>query len=161
MDQAPVTATLSAAYDDDFLLWTQEQAASLRHARPNGFDWENIAEELESLGRADRREIKTNMRAVVLHVLKCAHQPEKHKGQWESSIIEHRRRAVDLQMESPSLKPFLAAEFSAIYDTARERAAAEMGKPIDTMPRHSAYSLETLLTPGWLPGPANAEDDDT
>ncbi len=64
-------------YDADFFLWTQEQARLLRnsaHAATNlPLDWENLAEEVEDLGRSNRRELRNRLRVVMEHLLKLQH----------------------------------------------------------------------------------------
>ena len=59
-------------YDQDFLLWTQEQATALRRAKNSNLplDWDNLAEEIESLGKSDRRQLKSQIRRILRHLFK-------------------------------------------------------------------------------------------
>jgi hypothetical protein len=94
-------AKLKALYDEDFVRWTEEQAAALRRAKslpPAGtrgsnllLDWENLAEEIESLGKSDRRELRSQITRVLRHLLKLEASPaaERRAG-WRATIDETR-----------------------------------------------------------------------
>ena len=73
----------SDLYEHDFFKWTVTQAQELRRTRPHGLDWENMAEEIEGLGRSDRRSIESNLSVVLLHLLKWSRQPRKTKIRME------------------------------------------------------------------------------
>src|SRR5215471_8191335 len=75
-------------YDDDFYTWTQEQAALLREGAVQELDLANLAEEIESLGKRDRRALGSHLRNLMLHLLKWQYQPGgRQTGQsWRSSI---------------------------------------------------------------------------
>jgi Domain of unknown function DUF29 len=98
------TATL---YDEDFVLWTEEQAALLRNARDSNppLDWENLAEEIASLGRSDRRALASQMRRILHHLLKMGASPtvEPQLG-WRSTIVDARAEIEDVLRDSPSLR---------------------------------------------------------
>ncbi len=79
-------------YETDFYAWTQQQADQLRSLRPAGFDWANLAAEIEDLGKSQKQRIESNLVIVLLHLLKLAYQPGAAKTGWRSSVIEHRRR---------------------------------------------------------------------
>jgi hypothetical protein len=101
---------MDTLYDDDFVLWTERQAESLRLAARQGsnlpLDWENLAEEIESVGRSERRRVGTLVSNIIAHLLKLAYSPsDRDRSGWESEIGSARdylRRTLD---ESPSLKP--------------------------------------------------------
>ena len=61
-------------YERDFCHWTAEQAAALRAAAARrldlALDFENLAEEIESLGRSDRRALVSHIKRVIEHLLK-------------------------------------------------------------------------------------------
>ena len=84
-------------YDQDFFLWTEEQAAALRRAKSSNLplDWENLAEEIESLGKSDRRELTSQIRRILRHLLKLEASPatRPHAG-WRSTIIDARGRGL-------------------------------------------------------------------
>src|SRR5712692_6631427 len=109
----------AAAYDDDFFAWTQEQAQLLRSGEFNQLDIENIAEELESMGRSDRREIESRLVVLLAHLLKWQVQIGFRSRSWSATIQEQRDRIRDLVGESPSLRPVVSSIRQALYARAR------------------------------------------
>ena len=97
-------------YELDVNEWTKEQADALRRRAPNELDWDNLAEEIKSLGSSNRRQIKSRLEILIIHLLKWKYQPEWQCGSWRGSILEARDRLEDLLEEVPSLRP-LPAEF--------------------------------------------------
>jgi len=108
-------AKLSALYDEDFVRWTEEQAAALRRAkslpaartgRSNlPLDWDNLAEEIESLGKSDRRELRSQITRVLRHLLKLAVSPAAEpRAGWRATIDETRIEIEGLLEDSPSLR---------------------------------------------------------
>ena len=80
----------SDLYDQDFFLWTKEQAAALRRAKESNLplDWENLAEEIESLGKSDRRQLTSQIRRILRHLLKLEASPAaRPRAGWRSTII--------------------------------------------------------------------------
>jgi hypothetical protein len=138
-------------YDHDYFAWTVEQGRLLRGLRPTGLDWENVAEEIESLGRSDKRSIENNLNVVVLHLLKWRYQAEKRKGDWKSSLIEHRKRLNRLVAESPSLRHYPAEVLAREYTVARLRASAETGLPESAFPEECPFTIEQVLAPDFWP----------
>ena len=94
-------------YDRDFFLWTQEQAAALRRAKASNLplDWEHLAEEIESLGKSDRREPASQITRIPRHLLKLTISPAAEpRAGWRASLNEARSQ-IDLLLEdSPSLR---------------------------------------------------------
>jgi Domain of unknown function DUF29 len=92
-------------YDDDFYAWIQHQATLLRAAKWQELDYANLAEEIESLGRSDRRQLKHRLEVLIMHLLKWQYQPEhRERGQsWSSTIREQRNRIHDLLEDSSQL----------------------------------------------------------
>jgi hypothetical protein len=89
-----------ANYEGDFFAWTQEQAGLLRARDPDGLDWHNLAEEIDSMGRRDRRELESRFRLVLHHLLKWQAQPGLRGRSWQSTLREQRRQAEKLLKES-------------------------------------------------------------
>lgn len=94
------------AYETDFYQWTQQQAALMRQGEFNrvDLDIENIAEEIESMGRRDRYALRSYLHSILMHLLKWQPQPERRGTSWRLSI-KNGRHQVDILMEdSPSLQ---------------------------------------------------------
>jgi len=140
---------IDAGYETDFYAWTQDQAEKLRARRANEIDWENAAEEIESLGRSDRRSIANNLNVVLVHLLKWIYQPDRRKGGWMASIIEHRDRLRRILGDSPSLRSYPADILAAEYASARRIAAAETELPLRAFPQTCPFSVEEALDPGF------------
>src|SRR5262249_21247609 len=93
-------------YDQDFFLWTQEQAAALRHAKGANLplDWENLAEEIESLGKSLRAELNSQIRRILRHLLKLEASPATDpRAGWRTTVLDARTELEDLFEDSPSL----------------------------------------------------------
>jgi hypothetical protein len=96
-----------ASYDGDFYTWTQEQGALLRAGRLDAIDRENIAEEIESLGRNEFDKLVSFYALIMLHMLKWEHQPNLRSRSWAISIDRHRDHAAEVLEANPGLKPRL------------------------------------------------------
>ena len=105
-----------ATYDSDFHLWSQTQAAAIRDGKFAEIDLENVAEEIESLGSSDRREIRSRLEVLLTHLLKWEFQPEKRKGSWKAPSMKRAGRIKNLIADSPSLKSFPAQVLAEEYD---------------------------------------------
>jgi hypothetical protein len=81
----------SSTYDRDFYAWTRAQPATLRAARPNRFDWEHIALELEAMGRSERDQMESRIRQILIHLLKWQFQPWLRSRSWRNTLWVQRR----------------------------------------------------------------------
>lgn len=139
------------AYDADFHAWTQDQAARLRKLRPNSLDWENIAEEIETLGRSEKREIESRLGVLLLHLLKRAQQPDHRKSGWRATIVEQRRQLLRTLGENPSLGAHPYAVLADQYEVARLRAIDEIGLEDDDFSETCPFGIEQVLDPAFWP----------
>jgi hypothetical protein len=146
-------------YERDFHAWTQEQAEKLRARAYNDIDWENVAEEIDSLGRSDKREIRNRLEVLLRHLLKWEFQPEKRKSGWHSTIVEQRSQLHYLIDESPSLGKFPQSQLQSMYQLARIKAQNETGLPLSTFPERSPYSISQVLAEQFLPGAPLVRDE--
>src|ERR1700682_5232087 len=95
----------AADYEEDFYAWTVEQSRLLRLGELSTIDTANIAEEIESMGRSDWREIKSRLVVLVMHLLKWRHQPAARSRSWSATIDEQRLQIEGVLNGSPSLRP--------------------------------------------------------
>jgi Domain of unknown function DUF29 len=137
-------------YETDFLKWLETTADNLRTHDYSAIDWENLIEEIEAMGRSERRRLKSNLIVLVLHLLKWQHQSDRRSGSWKGSIVEHRRRIRDDLADSPSLKPYLEQVLDDCYRDAVEQAAAETGLPSETFSELCPYSVMEILDTNFL-----------
>ena len=138
-------------YETDYLQWIETSIEKLRSGNYVNVDWENLIEELEDMGRSERRSLESNLIVVLLHLLKWQYQPELRSGSWESSIIEHRRRIKKALKESPSLKRYFETILSECYTEAVKQAKAETGLLLETFPTHCTYELLAVIDDEFLP----------
>jgi len=147
-----LTKPEDSLYERDFYAWTQDQAAKLRARAHNDIDWENVAEEIESLGRSDRREIRKRLGTLLVHLLKWQFQAEKRKAGWLLTIREQRYQIKNLIDESPSLKAYPESELSHEFRFARLKAADETGLPELGFPKACPYTISNVLDSDYFPG---------
>ncbi|NJK67680.1 MAG: DUF29 domain-containing protein [Microcoleus sp. CSU_2_2] len=138
-------------YETDYLKWIETTLEKLRVRDYSNIDWENLIEEIEDMGRSERRSLESNLVVLLMHLLKWQFQPDKRSGSWKGSIAEHRRRIRKSLQDSPSLKPYLEAVFSECYSDAMEQASAETGLSIETFPQLCLYTAAEVLDPNFLP----------
>jgi hypothetical protein len=131
-----------AGYDADFALWAESQAAALRDGRFEDLDVPNLAEEVEALARRDRRELRSRLTELALHLLKLQYQPGRASGSWCSTILEQATRIKELLDESPSLAPSMPEVSAGAYRAARRRAALETALPLATFPETPTPDFE-------------------
>jgi hypothetical protein len=138
-------------YSQDFNLWIQQTTSQIRSGNFDLVDWENVLEELESLGKSDHRELKSRLAVLLMHLLKYKYQPEKRSKSWLITIFEQRQRIMDLLSDSPSLKGYLNEVFQAAYQEGCKKASLETDLPIKTFPTESPFNKDESLNPDYLP----------
>ncbi len=138
-------------YDQDVAAWAFEQAELLRRHQWLALDIENIAEEIESVGRAEKRELASRVAVLIAHLLKWQMQPEYRSRSWLRTIQHQRDRLDRLLRKMPSLKSCLnEREWVAdAFEDAVERASRETGR--DDFPEQLQWSVEQMLDPGFFP----------
>jgi hypothetical protein len=142
------------AYEQDYALWCAEQGALLRKGHLDALDRNNLAEEIESLGRSDRREIGNRLKVLLTHLLKWNLQPKRRKGGWRATIREQRVQIAKIVRESPSLAGYPAQILPEEYEFARADAADETDLPTDAFPAECPFAIEDVLDLEWLPDAA-------
>ncbi len=135
-----------ASHDGDFTAWAFEQARRIRALRSNDIDIQNIAEEIESLGKGEVSKLESLLTIVVLHLLKWDCQPTYRSRSWIDSIDEHRRRVVKHLRANPSLKAVLEQEIEEAFMAARFEAMKETGLGRTSFPLNNPYDFDTIMT---------------
>jgi hypothetical protein len=113
--------------DADYHAWLLEQSEALRNQRHDKVDWLNLAEELDSMARAERRELRSRFKTLLTHLLKWRYQAKKRSRSWQGTIDEQRLELEDLLDDEPSLSSYLPATIDKAYRLARAAAGREMG----------------------------------
>ena len=167
--QAKTSEPDDSLYERDFFLWTQEQAEALRRAAHEGsnlpLDWENLAEEIESLGNSDKREILSLLEILVEHLLKLAASPaDLPRRQWRKEVRAFRRKLNRILQDSPSLRArvpeFLQEAMPAalldVEEELTERGELDRAAPILQEFRERTLSPEEVMGDG-LPRPGTRQ----
>jgi len=141
-------------YVDDFYRWTQTQAELLRKQQFGDVDLEHLVEEIESMGKSEKRELENRLEVLTTHLLKWQFQPALRSRSWLSTIKERRRRLERHLEENPSLRPGLAATLKEVYLYAVLATERETGLGEESFPAISPYTVIQLLDPEFLPGEA-------
>jgi hypothetical protein len=123
----------------------------LRAGELSAIDAANIAEEIESMGRSDRRELKSRLVVLLMHLLKWRHQPGSRSRSWSAAIDEQRLQIEGILGESPSLRPSVAAMLVEAHAIARARAIAETGLADEAFPEACPFTAEEVLLRTFLP----------
>ena len=138
-------------YDQDYVQWIEATLQQLRDRHYERVDWDNLMEEIEDMGKRERRSLESNLVIVLLHLLKWQFQPEQRTGSWSGSIAEHRRRIAKLLRDSPSLTAYIDSIFSDCYEDAREQAYLETGLPLERFPADCPYEIADVLDRQFWP----------
>lgn len=147
----PKAAARANLHDRDMYRWTRQQARLLRAGRMSELDLENLAEEIESLGNRDYRELRSRLVLIVMHLLKWRCQPQKRTRSWLSTISTQRREIRQILEQSPSLKRQAVAMFLDAYMDALKDAALETGLDRDAFPAAPPFTPEQALDPDYMP----------
>jgi hypothetical protein len=146
-----------AAYDEDVYLWSVQQATALREAAAAGsnlpVDWENVAEEIESVGRSELHALESALTRVIEHLLKLEYSPAVDpRAGWRTSVLKHRIRAVGELEDSPSLRGRLRS--ARVYRDGAKLAADGLrrdGIGQEALPDECPWTPEQLLDEDFWP----------
>jgi hypothetical protein len=144
--------TTSHQYDDDFFAWTQEQAKYLHEGAWEKLDCVNLSEEIESLGKQQRQELRNRLGVLLGHLLKWEFQSKMRSKSWVATIREQRREILELLDDSPRLKPYLPEAMSKAYQAGLDLGVRETPLNYQDFPIECPYSLEQILDTAFLPG---------
>jgi hypothetical protein len=149
---APMSLKGKHGYSQDFYNWALHNAALLREGKFTQVDIVHVAEEIESMGKSEKRELVSRLAVLLTHLLKWQFQPERHGNSWKYTIQEQRFEITDLLKESPSLKHELAQQLDHAYEKALLLAVKETGLSLSAFPKKCPFSLVKALNADFLPG---------
>ncbi|MQP68171.1 DUF29 family protein [Niveispirillum sp. SYP-B3756] len=138
-------------YESDFYAWANQQAALLRAGKLSAADIEHIAEEIESMGRTEKRELVSRLTILLLHLLKWQFQPGLRGNSWRLTVKEQRYRLADHLADNPSLKAKLSEAIANAYRLALVEAERETGLPETTFPAECPWSFDQIASPDFWP----------
>jgi Domain of unknown function DUF29 len=135
----------------DFNSWITQTTQLLRENRWHEIDVMHLIEEMEDLGKSERRGISSQLTRLLLHLLKWQYQPQRRSDSWLDSITDARTQ-IELALEdSPSLGNYPATQLEESYQRARRQAAKQTGLEISAFPSTCPYSVAIALSEDWLP----------
>jgi len=143
---APGDEPVHADYERDFYSWSMEQARHLRDRRYGALDRDNLAEEIESLGREQFNKLVSALRVLIVHFLKWDHQPPLRSRSWLLSIEEQRLEIADVLADNPGLKPRIGEAIARAYRRARIEAAKETELDEAEFPATCPYSFDDITS---------------
>ena len=138
-------------YERDFHAWATEQAALLRAGALSSADIEHIAEEIESMGRTEKRELISRLAVLLTHLLKWEFQPSLRGNSWRATIKVQRRELARHLADNPSLKAKLPDVITDAYGDAILNAARETGLDESTFPTRCPWSFEQFAADDFWP----------
>jgi hypothetical protein len=134
-------------YETDFYGWTQQQAELLRVGKWSGLDVVNLVEEIESLGKQQKQELRNRLGILIGHLLKWEYQPELRSKSWKATIREQREEIVDILQENPSLKPYLHEAIAKGFRQGINLVVRETTLEYDNLPQECPYTTAQILDP--------------
>ena len=144
-------ASSNSLYDQDFFAWSNQQAALLRAGKLSQADIGNIAEEIESMGKSEKRELISRLRILLLHLLKWQFQPKGRNSNWSASIKIQRLDLEEHLKDNPSLQAILPEAVEIAFRGAVIEAAEETKLPDSTFPQFCPYSFKQMMAADFWP----------
>ena len=142
-------------YEKDFYAWIIENAKLIRENRLSELDVENLAEEIECMGRTEKRELFHRLIVLIMHLLKWKCQPQKQSKSWRSTIWTQREELADLLQESPSLQYILQTSLDKAYLKAISKASDETSLPKSQFPAECPFTWEQIFDENFWPSQDN------
>ncbi|WP_341734292.1 DUF29 domain-containing protein [Microcoleus sp. EPA2] len=149
---------MQSLYETDFYAWTEEQAKLLKHQKWSQLDLPNLIEEIESLGKQQRAELRNRLSILIGHLLKWEYQISKRSRSWVNTICIQRIDILELLKENPSLKPYLEEALQTAYSKGIALASGETNLPRKTFPENCSYTLEDIFSDRFYPGEPVTDD---
>jgi hypothetical protein len=138
-------------YDKDFYAWLMKNAMLIRNKQFTEIDAEHIAEELESMGKSEKRALISRLTVLIAHLLKWKFQSIKRSRSWKNTILTQRIDIKELIEESPSLRYEIESKIVIAYEKAKLSAENETGINKNKFPKQCPFSLEEMLEVDFFP----------
>jgi predicted DNA-binding protein YlxM (UPF0122 family) len=149
--KTPTRLTHLDLYERDFCLWVERALVLLREGNFKDLDLENLLEEIADMSNSQKQALESNLKNILMHLLKYKYQANKRTNSWRYTIVEHRQRIRKAFKNSPSLKRHFLDEFADVYLEARQLAAIETGLSINNFPLECPFSIEQSLDEVYFP----------
>ncbi len=146
--------TNKTLYEQDFYLWIQTTLTVLREGKLEQLDIENLIEEIDSMGRSEKKELKTRLVVLIEHLLKLQYwtqEKDYNARGWRNTVVEQRRQIAYTLADSPSLKGILNDVFLDCYTDARNDTINKYQLPSTLFPKEPSFSLVQVLNSDFMP----------
>lgn len=138
-------------HDEDFYGWAMAEANLLRQRRLGDLDFDNLIEELESMGASERRALVSRMAQLIFHLLKWQFQPDFRGRSWRASIKEQRKKTKGILKDNPSFKNEITNFISDAYEDAFLLIEKETPLDLKLFPTECPYSFEQIMNNEFYP----------
>jgi len=143
---------MQSLYESDFYGWVQTTVKQLQERDLTNLDWDNLIEEIESLGKQEKRELVNRLIVLLMHLLKWEYQPEKRSKSWFATIKIQRIEIAKHINNNPSLKPYIDDAIVNAYEIAILEAVKETGLSSKIFPDFCPYSWSEIKSNRFFPG---------
>lgn len=138
-------------YDEDFYAWANRQAELLRAGKLEEADLAHIADEIESMGKTEKRELISRLIVLIHHLLKWQYQPDKRTRSWRLSIEGQRLDVRAHLADNPSLRAQLDQAIALAYRRGLLEAARETELDTKVFPEACPWTFEQMLAENFWP----------
>jgi len=142
---------VQATQNSDYYAWTLQTAERLRNGQVSEVDLNDVAQELEDMGKAQRHALASHLKVLIVHLLRWRYQPSFCGVSWRLSITNARDEIAELLEDSPSLRSKIGELVARRYPAARSRAALETGLSDETFPQTCPFAEEQMLDAAYWP----------
>jgi len=143
--------TTTSLYEKDFYGWTQQQVQYIRSGTTDLLDFDNILEEIEAMGRSDKRNLRNRLTVLLMHLIKWQYQPEHRSRSWRLTIIHQRRALNILLQDSPSLKTMLESTIAVAWSDAMKDAEIETAIEQRNFPQECPWIFDQFMAEDFWP----------
>jgi len=145
-------------YETDFYAWTQQQANVLKTGNFTCLDLDNLIDEIESMGKSEKRELESRLEVLLAHLLKWQFQPDFRGKSWQLTIKDQRRRITKHLKENPSLKSVIPETYVEMYGYAVTQAAKETSMDESTFPVQCPWTFNQAMDASFWPDAQDQEN---
>jgi hypothetical protein len=150
----PITLFSQNLYDQDYYLWIETTIEKIKQGSFSTVDWEKVLEELEGMGRSEKRAVESFLTRILEHLLKLHYwesERDYNANHWQAEITTFRFQLSKYLSDSPSLKRYLEQIFGECYGAALRSVSRAMGVKLGSLPEEAIATLEQALDDDWFP----------
>jgi len=146
-----MNTTTASLYDLDFYRWIQHQVETLRAKKFSELDLDNLIEEMEAVGRSEKRSLTSSLSLVLMHLLKWQYQPDLRSKSWMFTIRNQRNEVIAILEDSPSLKSFMETAIERAWEKALIEAEKETGIESGRFPQTCPWTFDEFMNNDFWP----------